>query len=122
MLFLDLDRFKVVNDTLGHDVGDELLRAVAGRLVDAVRGSDAVFRLAGDEFVVLVEDTVDAAITAGLVADVRAAMREPFPFLGKVEMQASVGAAAWHESLEDPWDLVREADELMYANKVRVRT
>ena len=121
LLFLDLDRFKLINDTLGHDVGDDLLRAVAARLVDAVRPEDVVFRLAGDEFVVIVDGVTEPSSAAPLVASVQESMSRRFSAVGDLEVQVSVGAAAWHDGISDPWELVKAADELMYDHKARTR-
>jgi len=118
-LFIDLDNFKAINDTLGHKVGDELLQAVAARLDAAVRGADALGRLGGDEFVVLVED---AALAAGpeLVAErLLQALKEPFK-LGAdeqttVTVSASIGVAAGERVAAA--DLLRDADIAMYRAK-----
>jgi GGDEF domain-containing protein len=78
----------------------------------------AVYRLAGDEFVVLVE----GGAATDLIGAIRDATRRPFAMLDGIPMEASVGAAAWHDGITEPWDLVREADELMYAHKARARS
>nr|WP_240897950.1 GGDEF domain-containing protein [Kineococcus vitellinus] len=97
--FVDLDRFKQVNDTLGHQAGDDLLRGVADRLRGCLRTGDCAARWGGDEFAFLVTDPgVDAA---AVVARLRAAMSEPFEIAGtRVRATASIGAVA-----EDPRDL-----------------
>jgi diguanylate cyclase (GGDEF)-like protein len=117
-MFLDLDRFKEVNDSFGHPAGDELLRQLGARLEDSVRESDLVVRLGGDEFVVALLDAgVDyAATVAGRLA---ARIEEPF-VLGAVRAQigVSIGIAALPDDATDPHDLVRCADLAMYRAKV----
>jgi diguanylate cyclase (GGDEF)-like protein len=118
-LFVDLDGFKDVNDGFGHDVGDELLRSVAGRLSAILRESDTLGRLGGDEFVVLVEDsTLDGG--AEFVAHrILAALREPFVLRlagGKeVRVTASIGIA--NGLRDNPNDLLRDADVALYEAK-----
>jgi diguanylate cyclase (GGDEF)-like protein len=117
-MFLDLDRFKEVNDSFGHPAGDELLRQLGARLKDSVRGSDLVVRLGGDEFVVALLDAgVDfAATVAGRLA---ARIEEPF-MLGAVRAQigVSIGIAALPDDALDAQDLVRCADLAMYRAKL----
>jgi diguanylate cyclase (GGDEF)-like protein/PAS domain S-box-containing protein len=94
LMYLDIDKFKGVNDTHGHGVGDQLLRAFARRLKDCVRGTDVIGRLGGDEFVVLAEDLADSEDAACIATKIIYAMREPFT-LGDLEIRAttSVGVA-----------------------------
>lgn len=122
VLFLDLDRFKQVNDTLGHAAGDELLRQAAQRLRTCVREGDTVCRLGGDEFVIIIEG-LNAGKHAAAVADkVLRALREPFfvqttpQFIG-----ASIGIATFPETDGDPHTLLRCADIAMYQAKQRGR-
>jgi diguanylate cyclase (GGDEF)-like protein len=92
VIFLDLDDFKVVNDTHGHGAGDELLRRVAERIAGTLRAGDTPARLGGDEFAVLLEDDGDPVRTAGRIAD---ALHEPFSLAGrKVAVRASIGVCA----------------------------
>ncbi|MEA2682962.1 MAG: hypothetical protein QOK05_1290 [Chloroflexota bacterium] len=118
VLMVDVDEFKVVNDTLGHAVGDQLLVETAGRLAVAVRGSDTAARIGGDEFAVLVEDInsqADATASAHRVID---AFRQPFKLAGQsVRVTASVGIATNLDGLLDPGTLLLQADVAMYAAK-----
>jgi diguanylate cyclase (GGDEF)-like protein len=127
VLFLDLDGFKEVNDSLGHDTGDDLLREVAARLTAAVREGDTVGRLGGDEFVVLSRECSPADAEA-LAERLRATVARPFDLAGRaVRLGASIGIAgtSGHRYLRST-DLVRDADLAMYAakaggrNRVRV--
>jgi diguanylate cyclase (GGDEF)-like protein len=118
-LFIDLDNFKTINDTLGHKVGDELLQAVAARLDAAVRGADALGRLGGDEFVVLVEHDALAAGPELVAERLLQALKEPFK-LGSdeqttVTVSASIGVAAGERIAAG--DLLRDADIAMYRAK-----
>jgi len=119
LLFLDLDRFKQVNDTLGHEVGDELL-AHAARLISAVvRPSDTVARLGGDEFVILCDDVDDEAHAIAVAGRIRLAI-EARPFLvGDTELSisASIGIALSSSGQAHPEALLRDADAAMYRAK-----
>ena len=118
VLFLDLDRFKVVNDSLGHHVGDELLIAVAGRLRSSVRESDTVARFGGDEFAVLLEDVVDGGYAAEVAERIAAAVAAPVNLSGyEVFTSASIGIALGTGGLERPEYLLRGADMAMYRAK-----
>jgi diguanylate cyclase (GGDEF)-like protein len=119
-LFIDLDNFKSINDTLGHDAGDELLRAVAARLDGVVRATDALGRLGGDEFVVIAEDLSLAAGPELVAERLLEALKQPFT-LGApdgattVMVTASVGIAAGERT--SAGDLLRDADIAMYRAK-----
>ncbi len=118
IMFLDLDRFKLVNDSLGHDVGDTLLMLVAYRLRTAVREEDTVARLGGDEFVVLCDglDDIDALTDHALrIAD---ALRTPFQVGDNdVFVTASIGISVWNGGAETALELLRYADTAMYRAK-----
>lgn len=121
VLFLDLDRFKVVNDSLGHEVGDELLRQVAQRLAEAVRPGDTVARLGGDEFVVVVEDLLVTDTVDLVVERVQGAFDERFTCSGReFSIGASIGVLVTSEG-GDPRALLRDADTAMYTAKTHGR-
>ncbi|HEY0812538.1 MAG TPA: EAL domain-containing protein [Pseudonocardia sp.] len=116
VLFVDLDRFKEVNDTYGHHVGDELLRQVAARLAGSTRIGDTTTRLGGDEFVVLCEQVHTADEVANVAERIRAALAEPFDVLGhEVRISASVGITVGDSDSGEA--LLQEADRSMYAAK-----
>ncbi|MDD3449177.1 MAG: EAL domain-containing protein [Gammaproteobacteria bacterium] len=122
ILYLDLDRFKDINDSLGHASGDRLLRAVATRLLEAVRNNDVVARLGGDEFVILLSDLADgnaASRAAATVArKVIAALADPFNLEGhEVLVTASIGIALAPQDGEDNGELIKNADTAMYQVK-----
>jgi diguanylate cyclase (GGDEF)-like protein/PAS domain S-box-containing protein len=122
VIFLDLDGFKPVNDSLGHAVGDDLLKAVAQRLVACVRGSDTVCRHGGDEFIILLADVRHADEVSSCVAKVRAAFDQPFS-IGEHSLQvsASMGAAVFPEMGRSAEELIQCADAAMYENKKHAR-
>jgi diguanylate cyclase (GGDEF)-like protein len=117
VLFMDLDGFKMINDSLGHSVGDELLVAVADRLRTCLRASDTAARLGGDEFAILLEGTDERG--AGLAAErVLGSLQAPFILQGKeVFVTASIGLAANTSGREDANELLRNADAAMYVAK-----
>jgi diguanylate cyclase (GGDEF)-like protein len=118
LLLIDLDRFKEVNDTLGHDHGDELLVEVAGRLRGALRRGDTLARLGGDEFAVLLCDLPDRSAVAELAGRLHDALRRPFALRGvAVELEASIGAALCPDHGTDVNTLVQRADVAMYDAK-----
>jgi diguanylate cyclase (GGDEF)-like protein/PAS domain S-box-containing protein len=119
VMLLDLDNFKLVNDSLGHAVGDELLVAIAPRLADAMRGSDTVARLGGDEFAFLVEGTRDDHETVTLAERVLAAFDEPFTLGTRTQrIGASLGVAVGARG-DTPDGLLRKADTAMYRAKAK---
>jgi diguanylate cyclase len=118
VIFLDLDHFKAINDTLGHAVGDEVLKLVARRLESVVRASDTVSRHSGDEFLMLLTDVSHRSAVAAIAAKVLAAVLEP-ALVGQSEigLSASVGIAMFPEDGDDPATLIALADKAMYRAK-----
>jgi diguanylate cyclase (GGDEF)-like protein/PAS domain S-box-containing protein len=121
VLFFDLDRFKLVNDSLGHDAGDSLLAQVADRLRTRLRSTDTVARVGGDEFVIVVEDIITDADMNAAVTRVTDALGEPFDIEGeRIHVTASIGmrVATSEEELDD---VLRDADDAMYVAKSQGR-
>ncbi len=118
LLFMDLDRFKDINDTLGHDVGDGLLKEVAGRIQDCLRKSDYIYRLGGDEFTVIANDLgkdIDAARVAQKILDT---VSQPIYVNGhKLFITASIGISVFPDDGDDVEVMVKNADMAMYAAK-----
>jgi diguanylate cyclase (GGDEF)-like protein len=118
LIYLDLDKFKPVNDTLGHNIGDLVLVSIAQRLQAAVRESDTVARIGGDEFVVLlpvIETRQDASIVA---EKIRLALEQPFEINGHtIQIGCSLGIAVYPEHGEDEISLMKNADSAMYQAK-----
>ncbi|MGH7278964.1 MAG: putative bifunctional diguanylate cyclase/phosphodiesterase [Candidatus Rokuibacteriota bacterium] len=118
ILLLDLDRFKDVNDTLGHNIGDLILQQVGPRLTAAVREADTVARLGGDECAVLLRALGDPRDALDVVHRIHRALEEPFTVEGQpIDLSASVGVAFYPDHGEDPTTLVRHADVAMYVAK-----
>jgi diguanylate cyclase (GGDEF)-like protein len=118
LLFVDLDRFKLVNDAHGHDVGDQLLRVAAIRLARTVRDEDFIARMGGDEFTVILADVQSREQLARAEARVRAAFEEPFALGGtSMRIAASVGCALWPDDAVDVEALLQTADAAMYRDK-----
>lgn len=122
LLLLDLDRFKEINDSLGHGAGDELLRSMAMRLTDLMRDSDTVARLGGDEFVILVEmNTADSAIP--VAQKILEALNTPFIISGhEVFASASIGISLYPKDGANGEDLLKNADVAMYLAKKHGRS
>lgn len=118
LLFMDLDAFKYVNDSLGHDAGDQLLQMVSRKLVNCVREEDTVARLGGDEFVMILED-LDQPSDAGAVANkIMATLSQPFTLSGReIYIGCSIGIAVYPNDGEDETELLKKADAAMYRAK-----
>ena len=120
LVLLDIDRFKDINDTLGHDRGDELLEQVADRMRDALRDEDIVARLGGDEFAVLLPDVRTVANAERLAQRIRSLFSTPFRLGGmELHVEPSVGVACLPDHAADASSLMRTADVAMYSAKVR---
>lgn len=119
LLLIDLDHFKAVNDTLGHPVGDELLKSVAQRLRDCVRASDIVARLGGDEFVIVLPDIDNAMSVAALAGKIRQRLAEECHVIGSHQLFAtpSIGISLYPNDGLDRETLLRNADVAMYHAK-----
>jgi diguanylate cyclase (GGDEF)-like protein/PAS domain S-box-containing protein len=119
VLFVDLDNFKFINDSLGHNAGDELLKTIARRMVDCVRATDTVVRLGGDEFVVVLSDQPkNADTTSEIVQKIQAAIGEPIRLEGHdLRVTSSVGIANYPDDGVDVDTLLANADAAMYRAK-----
>jgi diguanylate cyclase (GGDEF)-like protein/PAS domain S-box-containing protein len=118
VVFIDLDRFKHVNDSLGHPVGDKLLKALAIRLTQAVRADDTAARISGDEFVVLLEELASADNAAVAVDKLMDVFKTPFVLAGQeVRITASMGISLFPDDGEEASTLLRNADAAMYRAK-----
>ena len=118
LLFLDLDRFKIINDTLGHEAGDQLLQEVAIRLKSCLRDSDTVFRLGGDEFVVLLPELNEERYEAAVAQKILAATAMPFTLQGhECNVTASIGISTYPQDGQDELTLTKNADIAMYQAK-----
>ena len=118
LMCVDLDRFKPINDTWGHAVGDEVLKQVAQRMVSCVRASDTVGRIGGDEFVVLLPESHNAEEILRVAEKIRASLAEDF-IVGDLRLSISscIGVAIYPEHGSDPTTLARSADQAMYVAK-----
>ena len=118
VMFLDLDRFKAINDTLGHNVGDQLLTIAAERLRSCVRDSDTVARLGGDEFTVVVEDIIEDHDAAAVAQKILDTLSQPFNLYGhEVFISVSVGITLYPSDDDNADNLLRNADSAMYRAK-----
>lgn len=118
LLYVDLDKFKLVNDSYGHDIGDLLLREVAGRLGHCVRESDTLSRVGGDEFVVLLDDIETPEHARAVAESICTALNRPFNLPGhRLHISTSVGIAIYPEHGDDSQQLMRFADGAMYGAK-----
>jgi diguanylate cyclase (GGDEF)-like protein len=120
VLFIDLDNFKRINDTLGHAIGDEALKLAARRLQSAVRDSDTVSRHGGEEFLVLLTDISQAADAASIAQKLQASLAAPARAgEHRLHLSASVGITIYPEDAEDAQTLISRADAAMYRSKRR---
>ncbi|MCU7904695.1 MAG: EAL domain-containing protein [Candidatus Thiodiazotropha sp. (ex Epidulcina cf. delphinae)] len=122
LLFIDLDRFKDVNDTLGHVIGDRLLQEAGRRLKACVREMDTVSRLGGDEFTVILPDIVEGISTTLVAGNILATLSHPFELDGQeVHLSASIGITIFPQDGKDPGMLLQNADTAMYRAKAEGR-
>ena len=120
VLFLDLDRFKYVNDTLGHSVGDMLLKQVAERILSCVRSADTVSRLGGDEFTLALDGIEDRGVVANIADKICTKLGEPYSFNGKdIYVTASIGISIHPDDGVDIGELMKRADTAMFKAKER---
>ncbi|MDG1750601.1 MAG: transporter substrate-binding domain-containing protein [Thalassotalea sp.] len=118
LLFIDLDGFKSINDTYGHDVGDELLIQVANKLAQCVRKSDTIVRFGGDEFVLLLTGLHNQEEAAFIAEKVLKLVQQPFQLtVGEANVGCSIGIAMYPDDAKTDTDLLKEADRLMYKVK-----
>jgi diguanylate cyclase (GGDEF)-like protein len=118
LMFLDLDNFKIINDTFGHHVGDELLKYAAQRLTESLRASDTVSRLGGDEFTVILEDLSNPQSAAPVAEHLIASLHRPFQVdRQELYVGASIGISVYPQDAEGLQDLIRNADTAMYHAK-----
>ena len=122
VMFLDIDNFKLINDSLGHDAGDRLLRAIAPRLAEVLRPTDTVARFGGDEFVVLCEEVADGRDALHVAERLQGALSAPFELDGEEHvLSASIGVALASGRYATPEEAMRDADAAMYRAKERGR-
>ena len=118
LLFLDLDRFKFINDTLGHEAGDQLLATMAQRLKGCVRADDCVARLGGDEFTILLDELPNAGVAASVAQNICRTVSAPLVIAGQeIVMTASIGISLYPDDGTDVSSLLRHADTAMYRAK-----
>ncbi len=118
IMFIDLNGFKAVNDTLGHEAGDELLQKVANTLLGEVRGNDTVARFGGDEFVVVLSDLKDKGGAAHVAQDIINSLNKEFRLTqGVARIGASIGIAMYPDHAKEIDPLIKAADMAMYAVK-----
>jgi diguanylate cyclase (GGDEF)-like protein/PAS domain S-box-containing protein len=120
VFFLDMDRFKVINDSLGHTIGDKLLVVVGHKLADCIRPGDTIARLGGDEFAILLDDISDPAYSVSVAERIREKLSRPIDIKGnEVFTSLSIGIAVGSDRYERPEQVLRDADIAMYEAKAR---
>jgi diguanylate cyclase (GGDEF)-like protein len=118
VLFIDLDRFKIINDTMGHDAGDLLLQEIAARLKKILRAVDIVGRLGGDEFIILIEEVTELSQVVILADKILAGVLKPITLMGQeCRITASIGICMYPKDAEDEQSLMKNADIAMYLGK-----
>ncbi len=118
ILFIDLNGFKQLNDMLGHDAGDEILKETANRLKESVRSEDVVFRIGGDEFVVILKNITQASDARIVVTSILERFTTPFMFQGKpLEISLSIGIATSPDDSKNSEEILKFADIAMYSAK-----
>lgn len=118
VLFLDLDRFKLINDTLGHAIGDQLLQSVAERLMSIIRSSDTASRQGGDEFVMVLTEVSDKEALAAKINDIRHIISAPYNIAGhELRIGVTIGVSIFPDDGDNAEMLIRNADAAMYCAK-----
>ena len=118
ILFIDLDRFKTINDTLGHEAGDQLLQEIGARLKQTLRAADLAARLGGDEFIILIEDISDVNHAATVAHKIITSIINPLTLMGQeCRVTASIGISIYPKDAEDEQSLMKNADLAMYLAK-----
>ena len=118
VLFIDLDRFKIINDTLGHEAGDQLLQEIASRLKQTLRATDTVARLGGDEFVILIEEVNESSQVATVAHKILSVVIKPMVLMGEeCRVTASIGISMYPKDAENEQSLMKNADIAMYFAK-----
>jgi diguanylate cyclase (GGDEF)-like protein len=117
-MFLDFDKFKPVNDSFGHAVGDLLLKEAAERMLHCVRETDTVCRIGGDEFIILIPEIADAQNALQIADKIRIALNQPFAFAGEEQnISCSIGISLYPDHGTDEITLTKNADQAMYRAK-----
>ncbi len=118
VFFLDLDRFKEINDTYGHDAGDEVLKVFAQRLKESIRAEDTLARMGGDEFMIIIEDHVNPNTSTVVAQKIVDAMKEPIELeADTIKLSTSIGIALYSQDAEEAHELIKYADLAMYDAK-----